>query len=100
MPPPKEDRWKCHLVSPVDMKTILWQCSKPTIREIAQEWKNQTGNKYLSEVRISRATLGKSKNELIKVYRIGQFCKARMSQMINLQGLEPEDIQSSSEESE
>jgi hypothetical protein len=73
------------------MKTVLWECSKPTINEISAEWKRQTGNNYLSQVRLSRATLGKSKNELIKMYRIGQLGKARVK-LVNLEGLEPDDI--------
>ncbi len=69
---PQQKRWKVSIISPVNNQE-LWSYSAPTLKEISLEWRKETGNSYLSDSKLTRATLGKSKNDFIKIYRLGSF---------------------------
>jgi hypothetical protein len=69
---PVEDRWKVVVISPVNNQE-LWSITSPTLIEAALKWRTETGNDYVSKSKLTRATLGKSKNELIQVFKVGNF---------------------------
>ena len=69
---PIQNRWRVSIISPVNREE-LWSYSAPTLKEISLEWRKHTGNDFLSDSKLTRATLGKSKNEFIKIYRLGSF---------------------------
>ena len=75
MPPPTQNRWTLKIVSPIDSSHILYETSAPSIKELKQNWDEDVpDNKdFLSVVCISRSSRNKIKNNLVRVYKIGEF---------------------------
>lgn len=72
MPISFANRWKCQIVSPID-GSVLWESEGPTTKVLVETYQTETGNKYLTLQKLNRTSLGRSKNELIKLYKIGEF---------------------------
>lgn len=72
MPISNNDRWKCQIVSPID-EMVLWEGIAPTTKLMAEKYQQETGNDYLTLQKLTRCSLGKSKNPLIKLFKIGEF---------------------------
>lgn len=72
MPPPQSDRWKCELINPLDMESILWEGIGKTLEDIASKFQAENNNDYITKSRLSRATLGRCspKNNLIRIYKL------------------------------
>lgn len=65
----KKDKWKLTVLSPVNMKRI-WSYEAKTTREIAEKWLEDTNNEYISQAKLIRASVGRSKNPFIELERI------------------------------
>ena len=78
MPPPLTDRWKCELISPLDLRTILWQAEGKTLEDIAEKFEAENECNYITKSRLSRATLGRCspKNNLVRIYKIKKHQKS------------------------
>lgn len=72
MPISFANRWKCQIVSPID-GAVLWEAEAPTTKSLVDIYQSQTGNTYLTLQKLNRTSLGRSKNEMIKLYKIGEF---------------------------
>tara|TARA_Y100000114_G_C11688960_1_gene292571 strand:+ start:253 stop:492 length:240 start_codon:yes stop_codon:yes gene_type:complete len=72
MPAPQSDRWKCELINPLDMESILWEGIGKTLEDIAEKFQKENKNDYITKSRLSRATLGRCspKNNLIRIYKL------------------------------
>ena len=67
-------RWRCEILSPVDNK-ILWTVDAATSKKIVEAWREEAGedNNYLTVQKLTRVSLNRSKNNLIKLYKIGSY---------------------------
>lgn len=75
MPTPAYERWKCQVVSPTDMSTVIWEHSAATHMDIDTKWKNENPDNptFINMVKLNRAATHKTPHSLIKVYRIGKL---------------------------
>lgn len=73
MPISHTNRWKCQIVSPVDNMSVLWEGEGPTTKSIVTKYKTQINNNFLTIQKLNRCSLGRSKNPLIKLFKIGEF---------------------------
>lgn len=75
MPPGVIPRWRLDVLSPVDA-AILWCYEGPTTKDILEQWNVDTDNSpYITLQRLNRCSLGRSKNPLIQLYKIGDFAE-------------------------
>jgi hypothetical protein len=65
-------RWRFDVLSPLD-GTIIWSYSSFSVKEIANQWERDSGNKFLSKAKINRATIGVLNCPQIKCYKIGKW---------------------------
>jgi hypothetical protein len=65
----KKDKWRLTVLSPVNMKRI-WSAEAKTTREIAEKWLDETNNDYVSQPKLIRASVGRSKNPFLVLERI------------------------------
>jgi hypothetical protein len=65
----KKDKWRLTVLSPVNMKRI-WSHEAKTTRQIAEKWFDETGNDYISQPKLIRASVGRSKNPYFILERI------------------------------
>ena len=72
MPISNSNRWKCQIVSPIN-EEVLWESTAPTTKILAEKYQEETGNNYLTLQKLNRCSLGKNKNPLIKLFKIGEF---------------------------
>jgi len=75
MPAPTVDRWKCDVLNPADLQSVVWTFQAPSIQQIKNKWDEECpDNKvFLNNVKLNRASANRLKNALIRVYRIGEF---------------------------
>ena len=73
MPISHTNRWKCQIVSPIDTNAVLWEGEGPTTRSIVDKYGHEVGNEFLTIQKLNRCSLGRSKNPLIKLFKIGEF---------------------------
>ena len=77
MPVAHANRWKCQIVSPIT-NDVLWEGEGPTTRSIVSKYEESVGNGYLTLQKLNRCSLGRSKNPLIKLWKIGEFGSRNM----------------------
>jgi len=73
MPTSHSNRWKCQIVSPVSRNEILWEGQGPTTKSIVEKYNQEVCNDFLTIQKLNRCSLGRSKNPLIKLFKIGDF---------------------------
>ena len=64
------NRWRCDITSPIDNDVVLWSGVGPTAQSIVDLYDEQVGNGYLNISKLVRKSTKKSKNPLIRLYRI------------------------------
>jgi len=69
----KCERWKCQIFSPINHEQILWECKASTTKKIIEVYNEEIGNGFLTLPKLNRCALGKSKSEMIKLFKIGEF---------------------------
>lgn len=82
MPVSFNDRWKCQVLSPID-SSVLWEGRGPTTKSIADKYSKEIGNDFITAQKLNRTSLGKSKNPLIKIYKIGEYSSRGIEKMEN-----------------
>ena len=73
MPISHSNRWKCQVLSPIAINTVLWEGQGPTTKSIVEKYNTEVGNDFLTIQKLNRCSLGRSKNPLIKLFKIGDF---------------------------
>lgn len=73
MPISHSNRWKCQILSPINITDVLWEGQGPTTKSIVDVYKREVGNDFLTIQKLNRCSLGRSKNPLIKLFKIGDF---------------------------
>ena len=69
MPRAHNDRWIVRVLSPVNGDE-LWSCKGKVLEEIADKWKEETNNNYITKSILTRLSLSKNKNPLLKLERL------------------------------
>jgi len=82
MPSPTYDRWRCEVVLPTDMETVVWSCTASKHQDIDNEWKQKHPNNpdFINMVKLNRAAAHKIPNSLIKVTRLGKLSNKSKAQ--------------------
>ncbi len=86
MPVSYNDRWKCQILSPID-SSVLWEGRGPTTKSIADKYTKEIGNDYITTQKLNRTSLGKSKNPLIKIFKIGDYSSRGIEKIENDENL-------------
>ena len=82
MPTPTYDRWRCDVVLPTDMETVVWTHTAKKHKDIHDAWKAQHPKNpdFINMVKLNRAAAHKIPNSLIKVTRLGKLSNKATAQ--------------------
>ncbi len=80
MPISHSNRWKCQILSPIKITEVLWEGQGPTTKSIVDKYSTEVNNDFLTIQKLNRCSLGRSKNPLIKLFKIGDFGSRNIEQ--------------------
>ena len=72
MPISHVNRWKCQILSPISTD-VLWEGQGPTTKSIVEKYEKEINNNFLTIQKLNRCSLGRSKNPLIRLVKVGEF---------------------------